>query len=522
MSPKRGRRGGSATAAGAAAAASAPPPTAGEQQASGAGAAARLNDLPDDVMVQIFDRLLSKGGIPPKEARLAHLALVCRRWYQLCHCPQLLRHVLALLPLLRWSRPRPMVPPSLENAHEEWASFRAWMQRHGAKVGSLAMMPSWIEPAPSAGERRRLFCTLWCCLKPCEVAGACLAELEAQLPPGPEALPTHLSRLHSLRGMKLGSIGGELSPLAALTGLQRLELEHLHPTRPVQLPTGLTTLRLCVREGVPLPCVGLAALTALAQLELTAVEEADCALPADVCSALPRLQQLTLLRLSGWDSLPAGLVCSISSLAGLRLLHLSSLCEGIASEQERERTSTELDRTLGTLSQLSSLILCNVHFLDRPPAALAQLQQLQGLQVACANWAPRPTLPAGPWLSRIRRLSCDWELLHASSAALAAAATPALEHLLVVFFFFELRAEPNRGLGLPDFWAWLWRWAKGHPALRCLELDEIDNTEDAGLVGCHRSVTAAMKRLRKQRPDMEATDDASTSCFWSKLGSVRK
>lgn len=198
-----------------------------------------------------------------------------------------------------------------------------------------------------------------------------------------------------------------------------------------------------------------------------------CHLRPATCGELARLTQLTHLRLRGWAQVAASLADALCALTLLHSLHLERLGGKYAPPGLAEG---ELAAALGGLARLTTLGLFDVYCLRRPPAVLAQLPRLQNLQVVAARSWRGAALPPGPWIARLRRLACDWPLLWGSHVALAPAATPFLEHLLVEFTHKELRRKPNKTPTLAAFWAWLWTWASGHPALRLLQLHEQDDS----------------------------------------------
>lgn len=487
--------------------------------ADGHGALA-LNDLPSLALARVLELT---GGPFRQEERLSRLCLVCRRWYDLCHSPALLHRIVAILP--RW---RSASFPSFSEAEQGFLSFQAWMARHGSKVTELTIALFPVEPHLTKKQYLKLQRLAFACLPPCAAPGARLERLDVTMPPGPVKLPALLGTLSTLRWLEVGSAGGDLAPLSALTGLCHLELTHAHKLTVPRcgLPSALTSLRLSVRDGVALPDCRLVGLTALRSLNLSTHTGVDVnllstsALPASACNALTALSHLTRLCLCGFEELPAGLGARLASLTQLQVLHLETLGAELYDDFATAEFGVDLCQTLPALQQLRALILYNVLPLHGPPAELAQLPLLRGLQLASAMWeADDHCLPAGPWLTRLERLSCHWELLSASQEALAPAATPCLTHLMPVFFNEELRTHPNSIWGLDEFWRWLWAWAGEHPALRQLEFDENDETDEAGTVDPHRSVSTAMKRLQRKRPEM-CIDVSTSSCFWESLGST--
>jgi len=80
-----------------------------------------------------------------------------------------------------------------------------------------------------------------------------------------------------------------------------------------------------------------------------------------------------------------------------------------------------------------------------------------------------------------------------------------------MFFQCELRAAPAATKGLQAFYSWLWSWAAGHPTLRKLACDEVDETDEAGLHGPHCQVESALRQLQLANPRLSVGTDDSFS-----------
>ena len=192
--------------------------------------------------------------------------------------------------------------------------------------------------------------------------------------------------------------------------------------------------------------------------------------------SLSRLGSLTCLNIYGGQHLP-------SSLAAMTCLERLQLGDWNAPLPPRK-----LNTCLRQLRQLTCLQLVGKG-ISQLPASLAGLSQLQLCMALpdTTSSVQQKQLPAGCWLSSVRRLCAPWPILSNSTAVLAQAQQ--LEHLAIA-------GLPSRGEATDQAWRTFWDWAAAHPPLQRLSFDLTDDSQPFNLEGPAFDEVAGVLRRR--------------------------
>ncbi|KAL4447631.1 hypothetical protein ABPG75_004850 [Micractinium tetrahymenae] len=403
--------------------------------------------LPEDLLLRCLE-LLSQ------EDRFRAAAPVSKRWNRLCHAPPLLRSI-----------EFDAGGASEEGDQRTQPRLQALLHllnKHAGSVRSLdiAVYNTVDREAVSALAER--------CMWPV-AAAAQLEELDFAIPCSPDL--GWLPSLAALRSMSVGCLF-----MGAVT-----------------LPAGmskLTALADAELNGGPVDLSGLAALSGLQALELVDTDLAQGPLPSSLTSRLCQL----VLRDAG--PLPA----ELASMTQLQRLALSATII-----HDRRGELAQLEAALGCLQQLTTLNVAS-RGLRRVPPGITSLSRLERMcldnahgEIAGLGTGP-PTpplhLPPGRWLSSLRWLGLPWSSLQDAAGVLRAWAH-SLEYLCST-------DTPRWRPRSTAQWRALWEGLLcRHPPLRCFAFQSEPGLEapvalaDALLILQHRRPGLYVRRLQE-------------------------
>ncbi|KAL4421295.1 hypothetical protein ABPG75_010586 [Micractinium tetrahymenae] len=431
------------------------------------GTALSILSLPDDLLVCCLEPL-------SQQDRFRCVALLCKRFSRACLAPPLLRSI-----ELSSHYGRPMRAARLE-------ALLTLLLKHAAHVRSLRLSTGCI----GRGADQTMPVLIASCLSACRLASAAL-------------VCKRFSRVCSTLPLDIRITPEQTSAVAQLWALHAFLFKRAPPMR---------SLHFCGSAGgaagqeelaVLTACLGLCSVAGSGDALLAALEELDMSglmvalegpalppaitrlcledagstqLPAQLLS-LPSLARLEL----GCKRLEAG---SLRVLAGLpSLTSLSTIIESPAFASLEATTQLQQLELWGDdfwgggkaegVQRLHTLGL-RCHRLDRVPAGLASLPRLERLCLDC--WTSQVSvealvLPAGPWLASLRWLALPWCILQLSAADLRGAA--ALQHLSC----FHLPMPGGEYAPLRAQWAGFWSCLESLPALRCLCIHSLGDTD---------------------------------------------
>ncbi|PRW32625.1 cytochrome p450 isoform A [Chlorella sorokiniana] len=344
-------------------------------------AAVQWGSLPDELWIKVF------GGVGFAE-RHRSLALVCRRWAELVHTPDLLTNVQlttkqsqAVIPCLR--------------------SFCAWLARRAAGHVQRLCLRFNLGRVQHDGEFLGL---LVAATTACSTAGQ-LHDLTLHISSHPSSLPlSWVAALTSLRRLEIdpnfSTAVDVCGSLHHLTNLQELVLagapiqEWESATR---LPPSITRLQLDgTGENVSLH--QLASLSRLEQLMML-----DVCAPSSSYACLRQLSRMTKLSLIACDNLPHSLG-ELTWLRHLEMMNTPSVPPGDMdwSLEGAEAWPDQLQEALTPLTGLAHLRLYELKYFPYWPAAIAGMAELHTLAAEMVE--PDALLPAGPYLRSLRHL----------------------------------------------------------------------------------------------------------------------
>lgn len=419
---------------------------------------------------------------PPSTCRFSSPVLVCKRWHQLCHTPQLLRSLRIEIRSSEHTNPDAYLL--------RVQSLQRWLASHSQHVRSLHLSAAnahpylkWLPATASFGdditpgaiaERAALAACLQLCT---QLEQLTLGDGTHPMGVETDEAADWLLSMPCLRRLNhLGDVEQLLRLPPGLSGLQQLEHANLEGAGMVlHLPRSLTSLQLYEFDPVALPeqvgahvtcglslesfprqalvhatglrkqpiphsCPDLLQLATLPQLQrlcLYYYEGIDTRSGSASCTRLASLSRLTHLCLVG-TSIPAA--DCLARLPHLRQLAIETRPANFAVDREQLESALASGQqmTLLSLTLQHDAVLADIddedfHPVFSIPSSIAQLRNLQAFMfsIQCSGGADiDPRLPAGPWLQSLRWLAMPWYLALAQAGALAASA-PALRRLLL-------------------------------------------------------------------------------------------